>query len=85
MESGLYTHRGILGGGPYFPGHHRLRKYGISSSPWASSNSKFESYDFTLPLAEESSGQEHVMVVRAYDRYFRSGKQQVPRRVCSSE
>jgi hypothetical protein len=33
------------------------------------SDSKSESYDFSLPLARESSGQEHVVVVRAYDRY----------------
>jgi hypothetical protein len=33
------------------------------------SDSKSESYDFTLPLSPEASGQEHVIVVRAYDRY----------------
>jgi hypothetical protein len=33
------------------------------------SDSKSESYDFSLPLAGDASGQEHVVVVRAYDRY----------------
>jgi sugar lactone lactonase YvrE len=33
------------------------------------SDSKSESYDFSLPLSKEDSGQEHVVVVRAYDRY----------------
>jgi hypothetical protein len=33
------------------------------------SDSKTESYDFSLPLAGEASGQEHVVVVRVYDRY----------------
>ena len=33
------------------------------------SDSKSESYDFSLPLAGDASGQEHVVVVRVYDRY----------------
>ena len=33
------------------------------------SDSKSESYDFSLPLAADAAGQEHVVVVRAYDRY----------------
>jgi sugar lactone lactonase YvrE len=33
------------------------------------SDSKSESYDFSLPSAGEASGQEHVVVVRVYDRY----------------
>jgi hypothetical protein len=33
------------------------------------SDSKTESYDFSLPLAADAAGQEHVVVVRAYDRY----------------
>jgi hypothetical protein len=33
------------------------------------SDSKSESYDFSLPAAGESSGQEHIVVVRVYDRY----------------
>jgi hypothetical protein len=33
------------------------------------SDSRSESYDFVVPLSAESSDQEHVVVVRAYDRY----------------
>jgi WD40 repeat protein len=33
------------------------------------SDSKSENYDFTLPLPSGTIGQEHVVVVRAYDRY----------------
>lgn len=33
------------------------------------SDSKSESYEFSLPLAGDASGQEHVVVVRVYDRY----------------
>lgn len=33
------------------------------------SDSKTESYDFSLPLSGEAAGQEHVVVVRAFDRY----------------
>jgi hypothetical protein len=33
------------------------------------SDSKSESYEFSLPISKEDSGQEHVVVVRAYDRY----------------
>jgi sugar lactone lactonase YvrE len=44
------------------------------------SDSKSESYDFSLPLSGEASGQEHVVVVRAYDRYdnMNSAKTIVP-------
>jgi WD40 repeat protein len=44
------------------------------------SDSKTESYDFSLPLAGDASGQEHVVVVRAYDRYdnMESAKTVVP-------
>jgi len=33
------------------------------------SDSKSESYDFTLPLSGDAVAQEHVVVVRAYDRF----------------
>jgi hypothetical protein len=33
------------------------------------SDSKTENYDFSLPLPNNTSGQEHVVVVRAYDRF----------------
>jgi sugar lactone lactonase YvrE len=33
------------------------------------SDSKSESYDFSLPLPPDSAAQEHVVVVRAFDRY----------------
>jgi hypothetical protein len=33
------------------------------------SDSKLESYDFSLPIAASGAGEEHVVVVRAYDRY----------------
>jgi sugar lactone lactonase YvrE len=44
------------------------------------SDSKTESYDFTLPLSADSGNQEHVVVVRAYDRYdnMNSAKTVVP-------
>jgi hypothetical protein len=44
------------------------------------SDSKSESYDFSLPLAADSLSQEHVVVVRAYDRYdnMESAKTVVP-------
>jgi len=44
------------------------------------SDSKSESYDFTLPLAGDASPQEHVVVVRAYDRYdnMNSAKTLIP-------
>jgi hypothetical protein len=46
------------------------------------SDSKSESYDFALPLAADASQQEHVVVVRAYDRYdnMNSAKTVVPGR-----
>lgn len=33
------------------------------------SDSKTERYDFSLPIAADQAGREHVVVVRAYDRY----------------
>ncbi len=44
------------------------------------SDSKSESYDFSLPLAPDTSAQEHIVVVRAYDRYdnMNSAKTVVP-------
>jgi hypothetical protein len=33
------------------------------------SDSKTESYDFSLPIAADQAGREHVVVVRAFDRY----------------
>jgi hypothetical protein len=44
------------------------------------SDSKSESYDFSLPLAPDAASQEHVVVVRAYDRYdnMNSAKTVVP-------
>ena len=33
------------------------------------SDSKTESYDFSLPIPADGAGAEHVVVVRAYDRY----------------
>jgi hypothetical protein len=46
------------------------------------SDSESESYDFSLPLAGEASGQEHVVVVRVYDRYDNlvSAKTVVPKK-----
>jgi hypothetical protein len=51
-------------------------EYSIDAGDWhfvepvgQLSDSKSESYDFSLPLASDASGQEHVVVVRAYDRY----------------
>lgn len=44
------------------------------------SDAKDENYDFSLPIPEDHSGQEHVVVVRAYDRYdnMNSAKTVVP-------
>jgi hypothetical protein len=44
------------------------------------SDAKDENYDFSLPIPEDQSGQEHVVVVRAYDRYdnMNSAKTVVP-------
>jgi hypothetical protein len=44
------------------------------------SDAKTESYDFTLPIPEDQAGQEHVVVVRAYDKYdnMNSAKTVVP-------
>ena len=44
------------------------------------SDAKTENYDFVLPIPEEQSGQEHVVVVRGYDHYdnMNSAKMVVP-------
>jgi len=51
-------------------------EYSVDAGDWhfvepvgGLSDSKSESYDFTLPLSGESVMQEHVVVVRAYDRF----------------
>jgi hypothetical protein len=46
------------------------------------SDAKTENYDFALPIPEDQSEQEHVVVVRAYDRYdnMNSAKTVVPGR-----
>jgi hypothetical protein len=51
-------------------------EYSIDAGDWhfvepvgQLSDSKSETYDFSLPIAGDASGQEHVVVVRAYDRY----------------
>jgi hypothetical protein len=33
------------------------------------SDAKSENYDFSLPLSGDRAGEEHVIVVRAYDRF----------------
>jgi hypothetical protein len=44
------------------------------------SDARTESYDFALPIPEDQAGQEHVVVVRAYDKYdnMNSAKTVVP-------
>jgi hypothetical protein len=44
------------------------------------SDAKTERYDFSLPIPQDQSGQEHVVVVRAYDKYdnMNSAKTVVP-------
>jgi hypothetical protein len=46
------------------------------------SDAKLENYDFSLPIPDDQSGQEHVVVVRAYDKYdnMNSAKTLVPGR-----
>ena len=46
------------------------------------SDAKTESYDFALPIPDDQAGQEHVVVVRAYDKYdnMNSAKTVVPGR-----
>jgi WD40 repeat protein len=51
-------------------------EYSVDAGDWhfvepvgGLSDSKAESYDFTLPLSGEAVAQEHVVVVRAYDRF----------------
>jgi hypothetical protein len=51
-------------------------EYSVDAGDWhfvepvgGLSDSKTESYDFTVPLSAGAVGQEHVVVVRAYDRY----------------
>ncbi len=62
-------------------------EYSIDAGEWhfvepvgQLSDSKTENYDFSLPLAGGTSGEEHVVVVRAYDRYdnLNSAKTVVP-------
>ena len=62
-------------------------EYSVDAGDWhyvepvgGLSDSKTESYDFTLPLAPASASQEHVVVVRAYDRFdnMNSAKVVVP-------
>lgn len=62
-------------------------EYSLDASDWhfvepvgQLSDSKTESYDFSLPIAPDAAGQEHVVVVRAYDRYenMNSAKTVVP-------
>jgi hypothetical protein len=51
-------------------------EYSVDAGEWhfvepvgGLSDSKSESYDFTLPLSGDAVMQEHVVVVRAYDRF----------------
>ena len=51
-------------------------EYSVDAGEWhfvepvgGLSDSKSESYDFTLPLSGDAVAQEHVVVVRAYDRF----------------
>lgn len=51
-------------------------EYSVDAGDWhfvepvgGLSDSKSESYDFTLPLSGDDVAQEHVVVVRAYDRF----------------
>ena len=62
-------------------------EYSIDAGEWhfvepsgQLSDSKSENYDFSLPLSGEAVMQEHVVVVRAYDRYdnMNSAKTVVP-------
>ncbi|MBV9626238.1 MAG: hypothetical protein JOZ14_19905 [Acidobacteria bacterium] len=64
-------------------------EYSIDAGEWhfvepvdQLSDSKSESYDFSTALASDNPGQEHVVVVRAYDRYdnSQSAKTLVPAR-----
>ena len=62
-------------------------EYSLDASDWhylepvgQLSDSKSENYDFDLPLTANSASQEHVVVVRSYDRYdnMNSAKTIVP-------
>jgi len=64
-------------------------EYSVDAGEWhfvepvgGLSDSKAESYDFTVPLTGEAVMQEHVVVVRAYDRFdnMNSAKTVVPAR-----
>ena len=51
-------------------------EYSLDASDWhfvepvgQLSDSRTESYDFSVPIPADTAGQEHVVVVRAYDRY----------------
>jgi hypothetical protein len=54
----------------------RRAEYSLDAGDWhflepvgQISDSKTESYDFSLPIAADGAGHEHVVVVRAYDRF----------------
>ena len=54
----------------------RRAEYSVDAGDWhfvepvgGLSDSKSESYDFSLPLSGDAVAQEHVVVVRAYDRF----------------
>lgn len=62
-------------------------EYSVDAGEWhfvepvgGLSDSRSESYDFTLPLSGDAARQEHVVVVRAYDRFdnMNSAKAVVP-------
>ena len=51
-------------------------EYSIDAGDWhfvepagQLSDAKTENYDFSIALSAEAAGQEHVVVVRAFDRY----------------
>ena len=51
-------------------------EYSVDAGDWhfvepvgGLSDAKSESYDLTLPLSGDAAAQEHVVVVRAYDRF----------------
>jgi hypothetical protein len=51
-------------------------EYSIDAGDWhfveptgQLSDAKSENYDFSIPLSGEAAAQEHVVVVRAFDRY----------------
>jgi hypothetical protein len=67
----------------------RRAEYSLDAGDWhfvepvgQLSDAKSESYDFALPIPADQAGQEHVVVVRAYDKYdnMNSAKTVVPGR-----